>query len=76
MNRRSDYRDDERFKRTAAIQKRRYRQRTGSGYGRHKWTQHEKDLVLAHLIPDRELAVRLKVSIQAIQGKRSQLKRS
>lgn len=75
MNRRSAYSDQDRARETARKQKARYRRRTGSGYGRHEWTQAEENLVAAHEIPDRELARKLGVSVQAIQSKRWTLRR-
>jgi hypothetical protein len=75
VNRRSSYRDDEKAKKTARLQKARYRARTGSGSPQHQWTQAEELLVEAHEIPDRELALRLGVSVQAIHSKRWTLKK-
>lgn len=73
MNRRREYADADKAKRTAALQKRRYRARTGSGYEPREWTRSEEKAVVAHVIPDRELAVELGRSVQAIQVKRSRL---
>lgn len=73
MNRRHDYRDQTLARATVASQKRRYRARTGSGYGYRFWTDEEKAAVLAHSVPDRDLAKTLGRSVQAIHAKRNAL---
>jgi hypothetical protein len=78
MNRRSEYRDLGRARRTSAAQKVRYRARTGSGEGRsatrEPWTEAEKAAVLERAVPDRELSRRLGRSVQAIQVRRCLLR--
>jgi len=70
------YTDKGKATRTATLQKRRYRARTGSGiYERREWTGAEDQAVLAHAIPDRELAPKLERSVQAIQVRRSRLRK-
>jgi len=72
-NRRQNYADVDRARTTWAAQKRRYRSRTGSGYGRRAWTEAEEAAVLDHSTSDRDLAARLGRSVQSIQIKRVRL---
>lgn len=75
MNRGSRYKDKEKLRATNAAQKRRYRLRTGGGYRLSMtWTEAEDRAVLAHSIPDRELAERIGRSVQAIHVRRSRLR--
>lgn len=58
-----------------------WRRRSGSPEGRgngsrRQWTQEEDKQVLAHSIPDRELAVELGRTILAIQVRRSKIRRT
>ena len=73
MNRGDLYRDEGKRLKTNRSQKVRYRARTGSGSGRHQWTQAEEEMVLSHSVPDRELAVRIGASVAAIQNRRWRL---
>lgn len=62
----------------AAESQRRYRERTGAGtaanrYGR--WTEEQDQRVLAHSIPDRDLAKEFGRSVNAIGVRRSKLKK-
>ena len=41
---------------------------------RAEWTEREDKMVLAHSIPDRELAAKIGRSVQAIQIRRSRIK--
>lgn len=64
-------------------QARRYSESTGSepeDFGGHKrgrrpWTQDEEDLVIAHAVPDRQLAEELDRSLRSITIRRRQIKR-
>lgn len=72
--RRKDYRDMERYRNTRKLQKRRYRERTGSGvYPRRPWAYWEDKLVLAHEQPDVELSETIERSVQAIHMRRHRL---
>lgn len=55
-------------------EKRRYRRRTGSFLYRRPWTPAEDALILLRPKPDRELALELRRSVQAIQVRRSRIK--
>lgn len=67
--------DFEKFKVYREQYKTRYRMKTGSGiYLKRSYTKEEDDLILEHAISDRELSVKLKRSVLAIQIRRSRLK--
>lgn len=53
---------------------RNYAQTAGAPNTRAEWTEREDKLVLAHTIPDRELAEKIGRSVQAIQIRRSRIK--
>lgn len=53
---------------------RNYAQTAGAPNTRSEWTEREDRLVLAHAIPDRELAAQIGRSVQAIQIRRSRIK--
>lgn len=58
-------------------QKRRYREKTGSGmYQPRSWTTYEMNLVIRHVMSDRLLAIKLHRSVGSIQQKRTRLKNS
>lgn len=66
--RKSDYKDLEKWRKTAREGRRKNYARGNFSEGKpHEWTVEEINLVLAHEMPDRELAAKLKTSVQAIQ---------
>ena len=72
------YKDEEKYKEARNKQKRAWRLRTGSASTNKcekagPYTCWEDELVLAHDIPDRELAKKLGRSAQSIQTRRSRL---
>ena len=82
MNRKSKYKNLERFRQTRNAQKRRYNQKTQNAPNSHQlWTENEIELVLAHTMPDMKLAKQLGRSVAAIQtcrkkyGRRQKLKK-
>lgn len=57
-------------------EKQRYREKNGNMGDKNsgkRWSEDDDDLVMRHSIPDRELAVKIHRSIQAIQIRRSRL---
>lgn len=79
MNRKENYRDMNKWRDTCRRQNRRYYRKT-QAYSeisnRRKWTQEEDSEILRRDISDRELALKLKRSMSAIQIRRSRLKNS
>lgn len=76
MNRKNEYKDMEKFKKTKREQQYRYKHRLGAGmYKPRKWEKWEDELVLKHENPDRELVEVLQRSIGAIVVRRVRLKK-
>ena len=70
------YKDRQHYREILRLQHRRYRQRTGAYlYPSSRFTPEEDDLILKHRMPDRELAEKLKRSIESIQLRRHRLKK-
>ena len=70
------YKDRQRFREILRLQHQRYRQRTGAGqYPGLRFLPEEDDLILKHRMPDRELAKKLKRSVESIQLRRYRLKK-
>ena len=74
VNRKDWYSDMDKFKKTRNAQRLRYYRKT-QGYGRRLWTSEEIDLVMTSSITDMDLSEVIKRSVQAIQVKRSMLKK-
>lgn len=73
--RRYAYKDLDKYRNTRKKQKARYRDKTGSGLYKPKiWSEDENKLILEHSIPDIELSIMLKRSVNAIQIHRSKIK--
>jgi len=73
-NRRKDYKNMDKYRKTKKEQSTRYRLRTGAFlYPRRPWEEWEDELVLEHSYKDTELAVKLERSVQAIQNRRWRL---
>ena len=53
---------------------RNYAQTQDAPNARTEWTEREDRMVLAHEIPDRELAAKIGRSVQAIQVRRSRIR--
>lgn len=69
--------DQDQYRIAKREQKRRYREKTGSGvYQPRRWTTYEVNLVIRHVMPDRVLAVKINRSVGSIQQKRTRLKNS
>lgn len=74
-NWKSKYKNQERYHAIIRGQKKRWRQRTGSGqYKKRPWTPEDEQRVLKHKIMDRELSQQIKRSVTSIQYKRHELK--
>lgn len=72
----NNYKDVNKWREVRNAAKRRYAKRTGSGeYPPKPYTLKEDELILAHSIPDRELASKLERSVSAIQKRRYVLKK-
>lgn len=75
MNRRKAYRDMAKFRETCRKQRRRYYQKTANLYEKRRWTPEEDVVVIEHNIPDSHLSKKIKRSVEAIQVRRSKLKK-
>lgn len=76
MNRKENYADIERYKKTKREQAKRHRAKYGAGaYERREWSDIENRMVLAHDISDAALAEKIGRSQNAIQVRRSRLRR-
>lgn len=76
MLRKSNYANDFKYYETKRKQSQRYRERTGSGkYPRKTWSEQDDRLVLAHKMSDRKLAKIMQRSANAIQKRRSRLRK-
>lgn len=70
------YKDRQQYREILRLQHQRYRQRTGAyQYPRLSFLPEEDDLILKHSMPDRELAEKLKRSVESIQLRRYRLKK-
>ena len=74
-NRKNNYRDMEKFKKTRNAQKQRYYNQTAI-YKPSHWTFEQDMMVLEHTIPDSELSSIIKHSVRAIQHRRCRLKKA
>lgn len=76
MNWKKDYPDEDRRREIRNAQRSRYyRKSQGGENSRQPYTLEEIDMILAHEIPDTEIAKKLGRSVQAIQGKRWKLQK-
>lgn len=73
MLRKKDYRDLQKWKNTARLQRKRYYAKTAL-YAPRPWTSKEEQLVLEHTIPDSELSPLIQRSVAAIQKNDTNLK--
>lgn len=73
-NRKENYVDLEKYRKTCLQQKRRYFAKT-QGYQMRRWTFEEDIMVLMHDIPDSELSAKIKRSVSSIQRRRYRLKK-
>ena len=72
----SNYNDREKYRKISRGMKERYRKRTGaSQYERRVWTQFEEQILFDPDLTDREISVRIKRSVGAIQKHRWQLRK-
>lgn len=70
--------DRRRYPKVLYEQKKRYYEKTQylSGISqRRKWTAEEEEMIMRHEMTDHEMAIILKRSVRAIQGKRYKLKK-
>ena len=76
-NKRWRHKGTERVREIRRAEKKRYRDRTGSGKGRRSWSKAEDQLILTqdHEMTDRELAPIISRSVCAIQVRRSKIKK-
>ncbi len=74
-NRREQYSNMERYKKTKREQMKRYYGRTAHKYERKIWTKEEDALVLEHKITDSLLSALIERSVGAIQTRRCTLNR-
>lgn len=76
MNRKSDYKDIDRFRKTRNAQKRRYYGRTtNSENSRQAWTLQDLQRVMEHDVSDMQLSAEIGRSVAAIQVMRHRQKR-
>lgn len=73
MNRKKEYKDMDKFKKTRNAQRKRYYKKTQL-YKRKCWNIKEDILVLKHEITDTELSYMIHRSVSAIQKRRCRLK--
>ena len=73
-NRKNQYRDKDKYKKTRDAQKKRYYDKTAI-YQRNSWNSQQDKLVLEHSISDTELSKIIGHSVKAIQIRRSRLKK-
>lgn len=64
----------ERQRERKRLEHKRYYGKTSFLYPRRKWSPEEDKLVLAHIIPDSELSVKIQRSLKAICNRRCRLK--
>ncbi len=76
MNRRSDYKDIEKWRKTKKLQQKRYydKHRKYDVNSRERYTEEEIEMILKHEISDVELSKCIGRSVKAIQIKRCKLK--
>lgn len=74
-NRKKQYRDMEKYIKTCNSQKKRYYDKTAI-YKPSCWTSKQDELVLKHTFPDSELSAKIGHSVEAIQIRRSRLKKA
>lgn len=74
MNRKKNYKDMDKFRRTRNAQKKRYYAKTAI-YAPRRWTYEEEMMVLEHSITDTELSSKIGRSVGSIQKRRSILKK-
>ena len=76
MNRKSEYKDLEKYIETRRKQKRRYLYKNGcNAYEPKPWTKEEDVLVLEHNVADSVLSKQIERSLGAIQARRHRLKK-
>lgn len=76
MNRKSGYKDLDKWRKTKRLQQRRYHQKTANApNSRQPYTVDEIEMILRHDIPDSELSSRIGRSVRAIQAKRHNLRK-
>lgn len=72
------YKDEQKYKDYRNRYKRKYHERNdfsnAASLGRH-YTKEEREIIMKHEIPDREIAAMLERSIRAIQGMRFKIKK-
>lgn len=73
MNRKSTYRDMEKYRKTRNACKRRYYRKTQKGGARRRWTKEEDAIVLEHAHTDTEISEMIGRSVCSIQVRRSRL---
>lgn len=73
LNRKSTYRDMEKYRRTRNACKRRYYGKTQKGGARRRWTKEEDAIVLEHAFTDTEISGMIGRSVCSIQVRRSRL---
>lgn len=74
-NRKEDYVDMEKYRKTRYAQRKRYYSKTANKYEQRKWTENEDKKVLAREKTDSELSREIKRSVAAIQNRRYVLKK-
>lgn len=76
MNRRSDYKDLEKWRKTKRLQQKRYYDKHAKVAinSRERYTEEEIEMILNHEISDVELSKKIGRSVKAIQIKRCKLK--
>lgn len=76
MNRKKEYKDIEKWRKTCNRQKLKYYAKTRNAINRcQPWTAEEVDIVMRHEITDHMISKLIGRSVQAIQGKRAKEKK-
>lgn len=74
MNRKSAYKDMDKWKAACNRQRQRYYGKTSFLYERRPWDEYEDRMVIEHNLTDSQLSDLLERSVRAIQVRRSRLK--
>lgn len=76
MNRKKNYKNLDKYRKTCNNQMKRYYDKTvNARNSRQKWTEEEKQLVVEHSITDKELSEKIGRSMKAINVMRVKLKK-
>ena len=74
MNCKGSYKDPEKYAAYARRSKTKYRERTGAGIWKNRFTVLDDELILSRIMTDRELSEKIHHSVGSIQKRRWELK--